>query len=104
MKGYRQEFNKIQANHTTRIEREELLRGSGINTATSSNSPSNSGLSRRDMYLKENTHINSSQNMINDQINIAIETKEHLLSQRHQFKRIQTRFNDLSNRFPVISR
>lgn len=47
--GYKQEFNKIQANHTTRIEREELLRGSGIS--------SNSGLSRRDMYLKENTHL-----------------------------------------------
>lgn len=47
--GYKQEFNKIQANHTTRMEREELLRGSGIS--------SNSGLSRRDMYLKESTHL-----------------------------------------------
>jgi len=66
-------------------------------------SPS-SGLSRRDMYLKEGTHLNSSHNLINDQISIAVETKEHLLSQRHNLKRLQTRFNDLSNRFPVISR
>jgi len=53
LQGYRQEFNKISANHTMRIEREELLRGSGIST----NSPSISGLSRRDLYLKESNHI-----------------------------------------------
>ena len=53
LQGYRQEFNKICANHTTRMEREELLRGSGLST----NSPTISGLSRRDMYLKENAHI-----------------------------------------------
>ncbi|XP_037824284.1 Golgi SNAP receptor complex member 1 [Lucilia sericata] len=99
LQGYRQEFNKISANHTTRLEREELLRGSGLST----NSPSISGLSRRDMYLKESGHINSSNSMINDQINIAIETREHLLSQRQAFKRIQTRLNDMSNRFPLIS-
>lgn len=97
LQGYRQEFNKIRANHTTRIEREELLRGSGIGT------PSTSGLSRRDMYLKESTHMHNSHSLINDQINIAMETKEHLTSQRHSLKRLQTRFNDMSNRFPVIS-
>ncbi|XP_037950202.1 Golgi SNAP receptor complex member 1-like [Teleopsis dalmanni] len=99
LQGYRQEFNKICANHTTRMEREELLRGSGLST----NSPTNSGLSRRDMYLKEGGHVANSNQMINDQINIAIETREHLLSQRQAFKRLQTRFNDISNRFPLIS-
>ncbi|XP_055849850.1 Golgi SNAP receptor complex member 1 [Episyrphus balteatus] len=101
LQGYRQEFNKICANHTTRMEREELLRGSGL--STNLNSPSSSGLSRRDMYLKESSHINSSNSLINDQISIAMETKEHLLSQRQSFKRLQTRFNDISNRFPLIS-
>lgn len=56
------------------------------------------------MYLKESTHAHNSHSMINDQISIAMETKEHLLTQRQSFKRLQTRFNDLSNRFPVISR
>lgn len=55
LQGHRQEFNKICANHTTRIEREELLRGSGL--STNLNSPSSSGLSRREMYLKEGGHI-----------------------------------------------
>ncbi|XP_031626013.1 Golgi SNAP receptor complex member 1 [Contarinia nasturtii] len=93
--GYKQEFSKIQANHTTRLEREELLRGSGISMG--------SGLSRRDMYLKESTHLHGSHGLVSDQISIAMETKEHLLSQRQQFKRFQTRLNDMSNRFPLIS-
>lgn len=100
--GYRQEYLKIQANHTTRMEREELLRGSGLG-GTSLNSPSTSGLSRRDMYLKENTHLHNSSSMVNDQISIAMETKEHLSSQRQHMKRFQTRMHDISNRFPIIS-
>lgn len=102
LQGYRQEFNKIYANHTMRIEREELLRGSGL--ATSGGSPSISGLSRREMYMKESGHLNSASNMVNDQINIAIETRENLHAQRQAFKRMQTRFNDISNRFPLINR
>ncbi|XP_065088518.1 Golgi SNAP receptor complex member 1 [Ochlerotatus camptorhynchus] len=101
--GYRQEYLKIQANHTTRMEREELLRGSGLGGTTSLSSPSTSGLSRRDMYLKENTHLHNSSSMVNDQISIAMETKEHLSSQRQHMKRFQTRMHDISNRFPMIS-
>lgn len=101
--GYRQEYLKIQANHTTRMEREELLRGSGLGGTTSLSSPSTSGLSRRDMYLKENTHLHNSSSMVNDQISIAMETKEHLSSQRQHMKRFQTRMHDISNRFPLIS-
>lgn len=103
LQGYRQEFNKIRANHVTRIEREELLRGSGISTSSLNSNTSNTGLSRRDMYLKESSHLHNSNSLINDQISIAMETKEHLSSQRHSLKRLQTRFNDISNRFPVIS-
>uniref|UniRef100_A0A1L8DUN2 Golgi SNAP receptor complex member 1 n=1 Tax=Nyssomyia neivai TaxID=330878 RepID=A0A1L8DUN2_9DIPT len=98
LNGYRQEFSKIHANHTTRIEREELLRGSGIGSSSSIG-----GLNRRDMYLKESSHLASSHSLINDQISIAMETKEHLTSQRQYLKRLQTRFNDISNRFPLIS-
>lgn len=41
--------------------------------------------------------------MVSDQISIAMETREHLVSQRHHFKRIQTRIHDLSSRFPLIN-
>lgn len=45
----------------------------------------------------------STDRLVNDQISIAVETREHLVSQRHTFKRIQTRFNDISNRFPAVN-
>ena len=41
--------------------------------------------------------------MIDDQIAIALETKTYLQSQRETFKLIQTKVNDLSNRFPMIN-
>jgi golgi SNAP receptor complex member 1 len=50
--SYRTEFNKIAQNHTIQVEREELLRGSGL-----MNGSSGSAVSRRDMYVKENQHI-----------------------------------------------
>lgn len=56
LQGYRQEFNKLSSNHSSRIEREDLLRGTGITTSNLAN-PLNSGLSRRDMYMKESNHI-----------------------------------------------
>lgn len=61
-------------------------------------------LNRRDTYMKESAHLHNSHNLINDQINIAIETREHLNSQRQYLKRAQTRFNDMANRFPLINR
>lgn len=32
-----------------------------------------------------------------------METRDHLVNQRQTFKKFQTRFNDLSNRFPAIN-
>ena len=41
--------------------------------------------------------------MVDDQINIAIETKEHIVAQRNNLKRMQARVNDLASRFPLIN-
>lgn len=32
-----------------------------------------------------------------------METRDHLVSQRQTFKKLQTRFNDISNRFPALN-
>lgn len=48
--SYRTEYNKISQNHSIQVEREELLRGSGLMNSSGS-------LSRRDMYVKESQHI-----------------------------------------------
>jgi len=40
---------------------------------------------------------------VDDQISIAIDTKEHLIGQRNSMKRMQARVNDLSTRFPAVN-
>ncbi|XP_045770280.1 Golgi SNAP receptor complex member 1 [Maniola jurtina] len=93
---YQQEFQKTSARVSARREREELLRGG-------SPPPAAPGLSRRDQYAKEANHLHSSHILVDEQINIAMEAREHLTSQRHTFKRMQTRFNDITNRFPMLN-
>ncbi|XP_026473495.1 Golgi SNAP receptor complex member 1-like [Ctenocephalides felis] len=101
LQGYKQEFRKIQSNHNSRREREELLRDN--DSSMDKMNSVNAGLNRRDLFLKESSHINSSHNLVNDQISIAVETRDNLLSQRQTFKRMKTRFNDINNKFPVIN-
>lgn len=45
----------------------------------------------------------NSEGMVDEQITIAMETRDHMKSQREAFKMIQTKVNDLSNRFPIIN-
>ncbi|KPJ07760.1 putative 28 kDa Golgi SNARE protein [Papilio machaon] len=93
---YQQEFSRTSALVCARREREELLRGG-------SPPPAAAGLSRRDQYAKEANHLHSSHILVDEQINIALEAREHLTSQRQTFKRMQTRFNDIANRFPMLN-
>ncbi|XP_060829249.1 Golgi SNAP receptor complex member 1 isoform X2 [Bombus pascuorum] len=96
LKDYKLEFNKIRNNFDARRDREDLL-GSVRKEIDVS------GLNRREMYMKENQHIHNSDHLLNDQISIAMETRDHLMTQRQTFKRIQTRLNDISNRFPAVN-
>ncbi|XP_045454126.1 Golgi SNAP receptor complex member 1 [Melitaea cinxia] len=90
---YQQEFQKTSARVGARREREALLHGA----------PPAAGLSRRDQFSKEANHLHSSHILVDEQINIAMEAREHLTSQRQAFKRMQTRFNDITNRFPMLN-
>ncbi|XP_004926885.1 Golgi SNAP receptor complex member 1 [Bombyx mandarina] len=93
---YQQEYSRTSARVSARREREELLRGG-------SPTPPAAGLSRRDQYAKEANHLHSSHILVDEQINIAMEARDHLSSQRQTFKRMQTRFNDIANRFPMLN-
>ncbi|XP_054281104.1 Golgi SNAP receptor complex member 1 [Macrosteles quadrilineatus] len=101
LQDYTQEFRKTQQNYRARRERENLLHSVKKDIDSYKNS---SGLNRRmDLYMKENKHIRNSERMVDDQISIAVETREHLVSQRLSMKRIQTRIHDLGSRFPVVN-
>jgi len=99
LQDYSQEFRKTQNNLRSRKEREELLQGVKKEIDSSKNA-----LNRRlDLYTKEHNHLKSSERMVDDQIAIAIDTKENLVTQRAAFKKIQSRINDLTTRFPAIN-
>jgi len=99
LQDYSQEFRKTQNNLKSRREREELLKG--VRKEIDS---SKSALNRRmDMMMKENDHLKSSERMVDEQISIAIDTKEGLVNQRAAFKKIQSRINDITTRFPAIN-
>ncbi|GBO01167.1 Golgi SNAP receptor complex member 1 [Araneus ventricosus] len=87
------EFQKTKANIQARKEREQLLSSvrKDIDAYKSS-----SGLNRRtDLYLKEHDHLRNSEKMVDDQISIAVKTKEELLNQRIAMKAIQTKMTTL---------
>ncbi|KAK4323547.1 hypothetical protein Pmani_005779 [Petrolisthes manimaculis] len=100
LQDYTHEFQRTNNAIISRKEREQLL---GVGRGGNNNNKSLAGLSRRDLYLKESEHLVNSEGMVDEQITIAMETRDHLKSQREAFKMIQTKVNDLSNRFPIIN-
>ena len=56
-----------------------------------------------ELLLKESEHVIRSESLINDHINLAVDARETLVSQGAAFKAIQTKLNDISNRFPLIN-
>ncbi|XP_073999037.1 golgi SNAP receptor complex member Gos28 [Rhodnius prolixus] len=99
---YSSEFNKTLDNYRARKNKEDLLRN--VRTDMNYKPSTSSGLNRRmDLYLKENEHIRSSSRLIDDQISIAVETREELMSQRLTMKKLQTRLHDVSSRLPIVN-
>ncbi|ODM88156.1 Golgi SNAP receptor complex member 1 [Orchesella cincta] len=97
LQDYTQEFRKTQNNLKSRKEREELLQGVKKEI-------DKTALNRRlDFYMKERDHLVSSERMVDEQIAIAIDTKEGLVTQRAAFKKIQSRMMDITSRFPTLN-
>jgi len=95
---YKSEFKKTKTIFASKINRED-----SSNKIENINYQEIKGLSRRDMHVKEHQHLHRSNNLINDQISIAMETKDRLVSQRNTFKRIQHRLINVFNQFPAIN-
>lgn len=96
---YNFDFNKIYDNYKKQKQQRELM--SSVDHDLDLHK---SGYNRRlEMYIKENDHLHSSSRLIDDQINIAVETREQLISQRLNMKRLQTRLHDIASRFPIVN-
>jgi len=103
LQDYRQEFRKTAANIAAIVEREDLL--NSVHNDISDYKAKDKGKvnQRMDALLRESEHTRNSERMIDEQINIALETRESLVNQRIAFKTIQTKLNDLTNKFPLIN-
>ena len=95
---YKQEYFQTKNNIATQVKRQELL-GSNRIQSNGDFSPD----IRMNLLLKESEHVRNSERLIDDQISIAMEARDTLVNQRQTFKGIQTKLNDISNRFPMIN-
>ncbi|XP_014253531.1 Golgi SNAP receptor complex member 1 [Cimex lectularius] len=101
-RDYFNEYRKNLENYRLRKDREHLLESVKMDIDLHKGGSSNYHR-RTDMYLKEHEHLRSSDRLIDDQISIAVETRENLLSQRNSMKKLQTRLHDIGQRFPIVN-
>merc|ERR1719471_1191580 len=95
----RQEFNKTASNIAAIAEREDLL--SSVQSDISDFRSKQNGA--MESLQREMEHTRNSERLIDEQINIALETRESLVNQREILKAVQTKLNDLTNKFPMIN-
>lgn len=99
---YRGEFSKTSANIAAMMEREELL-GSVSQDLQHYRGKDGGRNQKIDSLQRELEHTRNSERMIDEQINIALETRDNLVNQREILKAVQTKLNDLSSKFPLIN-
>ncbi|XP_029651056.1 Golgi SNAP receptor complex member 1 isoform X5 [Octopus sinensis] len=101
LQNYSREFQKTKANITALKERDDLLGSVHRDINAYKNS---SGLNRRtDLYLKEHEHIRNSERLVDEQISVAMATKENLYVQKNMLMSITQTMNSFANRFPAIN-
>lgn len=56
----------------------------------------------RDALLRESNHISRSEQLLDEQFEIAIKTRESLVEQRWAIKSMQKQYNNITGRFKTI--
>jgi len=103
LQDYRQEFKKTASNIAAIVEREDLLSSVQSDISDYRNKESLKRNHAMDSLQREMEHTRNSEMLIDEQINIALDTRESLVNQREVLKAVQTRLNDLTNKFPMIN-
>jgi len=100
LRDYSQEFTRTRANIRASLEREQLLGPVNDDSLRGGDGLNNR---RNDGFLKEHEHIRSSDRLLDDQISIAISTKENLQSQQFGMRDISKKMNMLTKKYPAIN-
>lgn len=97
LQDYSHEFQKTKINVLAVKEREELLGASYLDNNAYKTA------NQTDLYLKEHQHLVNSERLVDDQISIAVATKENLQSQKSALYAITHRMSFVTNRFPSLN-
>uniref|UniRef100_A0A0M3K3D1 Golgi SNAP receptor complex member 1 n=1 Tax=Anisakis simplex TaxID=6269 RepID=A0A0M3K3D1_ANISI len=101
LRDYSSEYTRSRDNINNQLQRESLLSEGSF----SSNEAKclNNRLKASDLYLKEHEHINSCDRLLDEQISIAMSTKEHVYSQRMTLRDISKKIHSISEKYPMIN-
>jgi len=116
LQDYRREFERTKANIRNFKNREDLLMNNNPNdpssnvggsggSQSSSGATVSSGVSsrRQDYNLRELGYLNSSNKLMDANLEMAMKTKSDLLDQRMKFVSITQKVQAIANRFPLIN-
>lgn len=66
------------------------------------NEDDDTGSNVRDALLRESGHITRSEQLLDEQFDVAVKTRETLINQRWTIKSMQTQYNNITNQFQSI--
>jgi len=101
LQDYRQEFKKTASNIAAIVEREDLL--TSVKSDISDFRENGKRGQAMDSLQREMEHTRNSERLLDEQISLALDTRESLFSQREVLKAVQTKLNDMTNKFPMIN-
>uniref|UniRef100_A0A5S6QHJ1 Golgi SNAP receptor complex member 1 n=1 Tax=Trichuris muris TaxID=70415 RepID=A0A5S6QHJ1_TRIMR len=102
LQDYSHEFRRAQGNISGLLERELLMASSNAGVCKINMGSDGLNNRRSDLFLKEHEHIKSSDRLLDDQIGLALSTKESLFGQRLDLKNISKKMNTLTKRYPAV--
>ncbi|KHJ90246.1 vesicle transport v-SNARE protein [Oesophagostomum dentatum] len=102
LRDYGTEFRRARDNVQQQLQREFLLAG-GMSSSSQEGSCLNNRVKGSDLYLKENEHINSCDRLLDEQMSIAMATKENLQRQGLNLRGIGKKMDTLAKKYPMIN-
>ncbi|KAL6727526.1 hypothetical protein Aduo_009396 [Ancylostoma duodenale] len=102
LRDYGTEFRRAKDNVQQQLQREFLLAG-GMSSSSQEGSCLNNRVKGSDLYLKENEHINSCDRLLDEQMSIAMATKENLQRQSMSLRGIGKKMDTLARKYPMIN-
>uniref|UniRef100_A0A158Q5Y0 Golgi SNAP receptor complex member 1 n=1 Tax=Dracunculus medinensis TaxID=318479 RepID=A0A158Q5Y0_DRAME len=92
------EFHRTHENIRTQLERESLL-----NNRNERSCILNNRVKASDLYLKEQEHISSCDRLLDEQISIAVSSKDYINNQGRSLREISKKMNALAKKYPMIN-